>query len=99
MFISKVSLKQSIPLLKDAVFLDIEKPIGSSYDLRFNQQTDDPNSPIVYRNNYSLSMWIMVNNHSENKCDDLRSGQHHVMEKENERINKIVNKRQATKDE
>ena len=66
MFISKVSLKQSIPLLKDAVFLDIEKPIGSSYDLRFNQQTDNPNSPIVYRNNYSLSMWIMVNNHSEN---------------------------------
>ncbi len=64
--ISKVSLKQSIPLLKDTVFLDIENPIATSYDLRFTQETDDPNSPIVYRNNYSLSMWIMVNNHSEN---------------------------------
>ena len=64
--ISKVSLKQSIPLLEDTAFLDIENPIATSYDLRFKQQTDHPNSPIVYRNNYSLSMWIMVNNHSEN---------------------------------
>ena len=65
--ISKIALKKGIPLLEGSAFLDIEKPIASSYDLKLNKFGDEINSPIVYRNNYSLSMWIMLNNHSENK--------------------------------
>lgn len=64
---SKIALKKGIPLLEGSAFLDIEKPIASSYDLKFNKQGDEINSPIVYRNNYSISMWIMLNNHAENK--------------------------------
>ena len=65
--INKIALKKGIPLLEGSAFLDIEKPIASSYDLKFNKLGDEINSPVVYRNNYSLSMWIMLNNHSENK--------------------------------
>lgn len=65
--VSKISLKQGIPLLEEAAFLDIEKPIASSYDLKLTKEGDELNSPIVYRSNYSISMWIMLNAHSENK--------------------------------
>ena len=65
--ISKISRKQGTPLLEGSAFLDIEKPLISSYDLKLTAEKDDINSPIVYRKNYSLSMWIMINAHSENK--------------------------------
>ena len=65
--VSKLSLKQGTPLLEGTAFLDIEKPLISSYDLKLTAEKDDINSPVVYRKNYSLSMWIMVNTHSENK--------------------------------
>lgn len=65
--VSKLSLKQGTPLLEGSAFLDIEKPLISSYDLKLTAEKDDINSPVVYRKNYSLSMWIMVNTHSENK--------------------------------
>tara|TARA_B110000285_G_scaffold231990_1_gene302018 strand:- start:17191 stop:18399 length:1209 start_codon:yes stop_codon:yes gene_type:complete len=65
--ISKIALKQGVPLLEGSAFLDIEKPIASSYDLKLNKQGDEINSQVVYRNNYSLSMWIMLNIHSDNK--------------------------------
>lgn len=65
--ISKIALKQGVPLLEGSAFLDIEKPIASSYDLKLNKQGDEINSQVVYRNNYSLSMWIMLNSHSDNK--------------------------------
>jgi len=64
---SKIALKEGIPILKETAFLDIEKPLASSYDLKLTRKTDNVNSPIVYRNNYSISMWIMLNNHSDNK--------------------------------
>lgn len=70
--ISKIALKEGTSLLKGSAFLDIEKPIASSYDLKFNKQGDDINSPVIYRNNYSLSMWIMLNNHSDNKLPYAR---------------------------
>jgi len=65
--ISKLSVKQGTPLLEGSAFLDIEKPLISSYDLKLTAEKDDVNSPVVYRRNYSLSMWIMINAHSENK--------------------------------
>lgn len=65
--ISKISVKQGTPLLEGSAFLDIEKPLISSYDLKLTAEKDDVNSPVVYRKNYSLSMWIMINAHSENK--------------------------------
>lgn len=65
--VSKLSLKQGYPLLEGPAFLDIEKPIASSYDLKFTKKDDEMNSPVVYRSNYSISMWIMLNAHSENK--------------------------------
>ena len=65
--ISKISLKRGIHLLEEAAFLDIEKPIASSYDLKLIKEGDELNSPVVYRSNYSISMWIMLNAHSENK--------------------------------
>ena len=65
--LSKLSVKQGTPLLEGTAFLDIEKPIISSFDLKLTAEKDDINSPVVYRNNYSLSMWIMLNTHSENK--------------------------------
>ena len=65
--VSKVSLNQGIPLLEGTAFLDIEKPIASSYDLKLTNKGDSINSPIVYRSNYSLSMWIMLNSHSDSK--------------------------------
>lgn len=65
--VSKISLKQGTSLLEDSVFLDIEKPLISSYDLKTTTKMGDINSPVVYRRNYSLSMWIMINTHSENK--------------------------------
>jgi len=67
--VSKISLKEGTSLLKGSAFLDIEKPLISSYDLKLNQEKDQDNvnSPVVYRKNYSLSMWIMLNPHNENK--------------------------------
>lgn len=65
--VSKISLKQGFPLLEGPAFLDIEKPIASSYDLKLTKKDDEINSQVVYRSNYSISMWIMLNAHSENK--------------------------------
>jgi len=65
--VSKLSLKEGTPLLEGTAFLDIEKPLISGYDLKLTAEKDGINSPVVYRKNYSLSMWIMVNTHSENK--------------------------------
>jgi hypothetical protein len=70
--ISKISLKHGFPLLEGTAFLDIEKPIASSYDLKLTKKDDEMNSPVVYRRNYSISMWIMINNHSENKLPYAR---------------------------
>lgn len=70
--VSKLSLKQGIPLLEGSAFLDIEKPIASSYDLKLTKKGDSINSPVVYRSNYSLSMWIMLNNHSDSKLPYAR---------------------------
>lgn len=70
--VSKISLKHGIPLLEEAAFLDIEKPIASSYDLKLTKDGDEINSPVVYRSNYSISMWIMLNAHSDNKLPYAR---------------------------
>lgn len=70
--VSKLSLKQGIPLLEGSAFLDIENPIASSYDLKLTRKDDSINSPVVYRSNYSLSMWIMLNNYSDSKLPYAR---------------------------
>jgi len=68
----KIALKEGIPLMPGTAFLDIEKPIASNYDLRLKKQNDNMNSPIIYRNNYSLSMWMMLNQQSDNKLSYIK---------------------------
>lgn len=55
-------------LLKESAFLDIPKVIGNSEMFKMKNSKDLilADKQIVYRRNYSLSMWIYLNNQSPN---------------------------------
>jgi hypothetical protein len=61
--ISKILENNSIVLMKDSAFLDIEKVIGNSEQFKMPQKmTDNLNydNP-SYRKDYSISMWVYLN--------------------------------------
>jgi len=64
--IDKISQSDKTLLLNRPIFIDKEIPIGDSSLFLLNKIDDDTvyNSEPVYRKNYTFSMWIYLNQHS-----------------------------------
>jgi Concanavalin A-like lectin/glucanases superfamily len=62
--LEKIVIKNGIVLLPDAAFLDSQTVIGNSIDLLMplNKSLNDPNEKLGYRTEYSISMWLYLNN-------------------------------------
>lgn len=59
--VNEIIRTDGVQLLKDAVFLDIKKELGSGYNLAFKNIGYDDTAITTYRRSYSISMWIYLN--------------------------------------
>jgi len=66
--IKRLAYRDGIVLIKDSVFLNTKQVIGNSQQFIVPPQPGAIDKEIIFRKNYSLSMWVFLNNESLNNA-------------------------------